>query len=175
MNTTIESIKDEVSKEYSTSQKRRIENWEDAISEYCKGYLDEKVLDEIINRSIRLYHTRKCEEAGKDLPDSKSVPHYHHVDSNEVGAEWMKSRAIPILASFKIQLDAKNEEREAAITQLNNGWDADRNNLSNQLKQAKEEAEKLRARLRNHECLSCGSGNLAGGYLKICKDCGYRQ
>jgi len=175
MNVTIESIKDEVSKEYSTRQKRKIENWENAISEYCKGYLDEKVLEEIINRSIRLYHTRKCEEAGKDLPDSKFVPHYHHVDSNEVGAEWMKGRAISILASLRIQLDAKDEEREAAITQLNNGWDADRKNLSDQLKQAKEKTEKLRARLRNHECLNCGSGNLIGGNLIICKDCEYRQ
>lgn len=98
MKTTIEAIKDEVAKKHG-------------FNCWCNEIANEI----LINETIHLYHQRKCEEAGRELPDVNFVPHDKQYDSNEDGANWMKGFAIKLLASLQSQLEAKEQELKESV------------------------------------------------------------
>lgn len=62
MNTTIEAVKDEVAK------KHKNENWDKLLESFAyDGNLLKWEFIKIEQEVVELYHTRKCEEAGKEL------------------------------------------------------------------------------------------------------------
>lgn len=114
-----------------------------------KSYKQEK--DAII-KCMQLYHSRKCEEASKELPTNEIVldnakNHFiggvatdRNFDLYVSGQKDMRKQASILLAAKQSQLEAKDKE----IVQLDKGWDADRNNLKYQLQEAKVEVDRLK-------------------------------
>lgn len=121
MNTTIEAVKDEVAAKYEMISWAILYKYYHSIcSDEDVSIRDRRQAEEyffqIENEAIELYHTRKLEEAGKELPTLNQI--IEHLGASLdgklyiEGSEWMKEKAFKLLASKQYQLEAKDKEIE---------------------------------------------------------------
>lgn len=92
MNTTIESVKDEV------AQGKGFKDWKHVLQQYKKDELLD--INWFEKMAIELYHSRKCEEAGRELPNQERMEEIateYSVWINKKGKEHDGNRKISYL------------------------------------------------------------------------------
>lgn len=109
---------------------------EACIQEVCKEKnirwknLTYKEQNELYPYIVELYRTRKCEEAGKELPSDEIInrkyPHIYgsHIDVSAIdkqeSAKWMRSEASLLLASKQLMIDKLFSQGVASLTEITN-------------------------------------------------------
>ena len=128
MNTTIESVRDEVAKKSCYPNGEFFYDWNE-VKTYCSTMNKDDFFEALCGEVAELYHTRKCEEAGRELPSENEMKermdkHGKNVYQNTSDAqaeysarhayrsswEWMKEKVSALLASLKSQLEVKDAE-----------------------------------------------------------------
>lgn len=148
MNTTIESVKDEVAKTYCRiGGQPKCSSWEHFIEDRVMNEDPDNEISKATSEVIQLYHSRKCEEAGSEVSSQKIFN----------GAWWVSLiEAEKLLASKQSQLEAKDKRIEDLCKELNQ-YSENYAKAVSSLQDSKAEIEKLKE--SNEEYLD-GNNNL---------------
>lgn len=126
MNTTIESILNEVAKNHGCGD---YENWKEHTGLHA-------FTDQLMNEAMELYHLRKCGETGRALPTQSDAILQAPLDSEGYNGflqchEWFYNKASKLLASKESQLlqlgmdgQVMQGEHEQIVESLNSKLEA---------------------------------------------------
>lgn len=165
----IQELKDEVAKEYCRiGGQPKCDNWNQFIEDRVLNEYPDDEINQAVTQTIELYHSRKCEEAGRELPDDDKIEEAFPTtfkepvdikgtnDDNlckQVGAEWMKEKASTLLASKQGEIEhwkkrwEKNEERCDISDQNVTNLFLENKELKSQLEVKNKETEELQKEL----------------------------
>ena len=142
MNITIESVKDEV------AQSKGYKDWKHVLEQYKKDELLD--INWFEKMAIELYHSRKCEEAGKELPTLYDMEQWVSDMEYDVDAILMFQKSILYYSTKASALLATKQEEMGELkkeyARFSNcvlEQEQEIQSLKSQLQESKAEIERL--------------------------------